>query len=392
MWRRAGRRPLRSRSPGTTRSRSSRDALRALGVARRGRLLHLGPHQQRGGVPVPALRAPARHQQPARLLEHVPRVERRRAHASRSASARARSALEDFDARRRDLRHRPEPRHQPPAHADRAAGRASAAAARSSASTRCASAGWCASRIRRSRSACSAAAPPLADLLPAGAHRRRRRAAAGASRRRCSRRRSARPGSVLDHALHRRAHRRASRPIARALDAARLGRRSRRAAASSRDADARGRRRSTRGAQRVIACWAMGLTQHAHGVANVQEIVNLLLLRGQHRRAAAPGLCPVRGHSNVQGDRTVGHHREARAPAFLDALGARVRLRAAARSTASTPSARSAAMRDGRARVFFALGGNFRSATPDTALHRRGARALRADRAGLDQAQPHAPA
>ena len=55
----------------------------------------------------------------------------------------------------------------------------------------------------------------------------------------------------------------------------------------------------------IIVCWAMGLTQHKNAVGNVQEIVNLLLLRGSIGRKGA-GTCPVRGHSNVQGDRTMG--------------------------------------------------------------------------------------
>ncbi len=57
--------------------------------------------------------------------------------------------------------------------------------------------------------------------------------------------------------------------------------------------------------ERVIFCWAMGLTQHKNAVGNIQEIVNLMLLRGQMGKPGA-GLCPVRGHSNVQGDRTMG--------------------------------------------------------------------------------------
>ena len=55
----------------------------------------------------------------------------------------------------------------------------------------------------------------------------------------------------------------------------------------------------------TIVCWAMGLTQHKNGVANIQEVVNLLLLRGNLGKPGA-GACPVRGHSNVQGDRTMG--------------------------------------------------------------------------------------
>src|SRR4029079_10854584 len=73
-------------------------------------------------------------------------------------------------------------------------------------------------------------------------------------------------------------------------------------------------------AERVIACWAMGITQHKHGVANVQEIANLLFLRGNIGKPGA-GVSPVRGHSNVQGDRTMGIW-ETPKPEFLDRLSA----------------------------------------------------------------------
>jgi anaerobic selenocysteine-containing dehydrogenase len=102
--------------------------------------------------------------------------------------------------------------------------------------------------------------------------------------------------------------------------------------------DARGGAEYTR-ATRVIACWAMGITQHEHGVANVQEIVNLLLLRGNIGVPGA-GACPVRGHSNVQGDRTVGITEKPRA-AFLDALAREFDFARRAR-TAPTWSRRSA--------------------------------------------------
>jgi anaerobic selenocysteine-containing dehydrogenase len=69
----------------------------------------------------------------------------------------------------------------------------------------------------------------------------------------------------------------------------------------------------------VIACWAMGLTQHKHAVATIQEVVNLLLLKGNIGRQGA-GVCPVRGHSNVQGNRTVGIY-EKPSKGFLDSLG-----------------------------------------------------------------------
>jgi molybdopterin-dependent oxidoreductase alpha subunit len=115
----------------------------------------------------------------------------------------------------------------------------------------------------------------------------------------------------------------------------------------------------------VIACWAMGLTQHEHGVANVQELVNLLLLRGNIGRPGA-GPCPVRGHSNVQGDRTMGIW-ERPAPEFLARLGAEFGFEPPAKHGLDSVGAIEA-LHAGRARVFIALGGNFASATPDTAF------------------------
>ena len=112
----------------------------------------------------------------------------------------------------------------------------------------------------------------------------------------------------------------------------------------------------------------MGITQHGNGVANVQSIVNFALLRGQIGRRGA-GLCPVRGHSNVQGDRTVGIW-EKMSPAFLKALGQGVRLLAARARTASTPCKTIQAMHEGKVKVFVALGGNFLSRDARHALHR----------------------
>lgn len=114
---------------------------------------------------------------------------------------------------------------------------------------------------------------------------------------------------------------------------------------------------------RIIACWAMGLTQHKHAVATIQELVNLLLLRGSIGKPGA-GLCPVRGHSNVQGDRTMGIV-EKPAERFLEALGREFGF-APPRDHGFDTVEAIRAMRDGRAKVFFALGGNFLSATPDT--------------------------
>ncbi len=112
----------------------------------------------------------------------------------------------------------------------------------------------------------------------------------------------------------------------------------------------------------VVACWAMGITQHEHGVANVQEILNLLLLRGNIGRPGA-GPCPVRGHSNVQGDRTVGIT-ERPTPAFLARLGAEFGFTPPSAPGLDTVGA-IGALRDGGVRVFLALGGNFAVATPD---------------------------
>ncbi|MBV9023080.1 MAG: FdhF/YdeP family oxidoreductase [Streptomycetaceae bacterium] len=116
-------------------------------------------------------------------------------------------------------------------------------------------------------------------------------------------------------------------------------------------------------ANSIIVCWAMGLTQHKHAVATIKEVVNYLLLRGNIGRPGA-GLCPVRGHSNVQGDRTMGIF-ERPEPAFLNALE---------KEFGFTPPRKHGldvvrsirALRDGQAKIFFALGGNFVAATPDT--------------------------
>jgi molybdopterin-dependent oxidoreductase alpha subunit len=115
--------------------------------------------------------------------------------------------------------------------------------------------------------------------------------------------------------------------------------------------------------QRIIVTWAMGLTQHVNAVANIRQIVNLLLLRGAFGKPGA-GACPVRGHSNVQGDRTMGIY-EKPAEAFLQRMDARYAFTAPRAHGFDTVDAIEA-MRDGRAQVFVALGGNFISATPDS--------------------------
>ncbi|MBT2366657.1 FdhF/YdeP family oxidoreductase [Streptomyces sp. ISL-10] len=115
--------------------------------------------------------------------------------------------------------------------------------------------------------------------------------------------------------------------------------------------------------KRIIVCWAMGLTQHKHSVATIREVVNFLLLRGNIGRPGA-GVCPVRGHSNVQGDRTMGIF-ERPSQAFLDALEREFGF-APPRHHGFDVVRSIEALRDGRAKVFFAMGGNFVGATPDT--------------------------
>jgi molybdopterin-dependent oxidoreductase alpha subunit len=117
------------------------------------------------------------------------------------------------------------------------------------------------------------------------------------------------------------------------------------------------------GTHEIIACWAMGLTQHEHAIANIQEVANLLLMRGALGRQGA-GLCPVRGHSNVQGDRTMGiDHRPG--PALLDAIARRFGF-SPPRDHGLDVVGTIEALRAGRVRLLFALGGNFLSASPDT--------------------------
>ncbi|MET0828235.1 MAG: FdhF/YdeP family oxidoreductase [Microbacterium sp.] len=115
----------------------------------------------------------------------------------------------------------------------------------------------------------------------------------------------------------------------------------------------------------TIVCWAMGLTQHKHAVATLRDVVNVLLLQGNIGRPGA-GVCPVRGHSNVQGDRTMGIY-EKPSEHFLAALDREFAFTAPREHGHDTVQA-IRAMRDGTARVFMAMGGNFVSATPDTGV------------------------
>ena len=115
--------------------------------------------------------------------------------------------------------------------------------------------------------------------------------------------------------------------------------------------------------KRIICCWAMGLTQHRNAVATIQEVMNFLLLGGNIGKPGA-GPCPVRGHSNVQGDRTMGIW-ERMSDVFLDKLAREFQFtppREHGTNTVETIKA----MHEGKIRFFFGMGGNFLGATPDT--------------------------
>lgn len=116
---------------------------------------------------------------------------------------------------------------------------------------------------------------------------------------------------------------------------------------------------------KIIVCWAMGITQHKNGVNNIQEIVNLLLMRGAIGRTGA-GTCPVRGHSNVQGDRTMGIWEKA-PESFLEKLDDRFGIHSPRKHGFDTVGA-IAAMDEGKGKIFIGMGGNFISATPDSEL------------------------
>ena len=123
--------------------------------------------------------------------------------------------------------------------------------------------------------------------------------------------------------------------------------------------------RMLQSSERTVFCWAMGITQHRNAVATVKEIANLAFLQGNIGKPGA-GLCPVRGHSNVQGDRTMGIWE--RAPEhFLDALRDEFGFEPP-REHGFDSVAAIKALRDGDAKVFMGMGGNFVSAAPDTSV------------------------
>ena len=115
--------------------------------------------------------------------------------------------------------------------------------------------------------------------------------------------------------------------------------------------------------EKIIICWAMGLTQHKNSVDNIRELVNILLLKGSIGKKGA-GTCPVRGHSNVQGDRTMGIW-EKMPDSFLDKLDKEFEFKSPRKHGLDVVSSIEA-MHQKKAKVFIGMGGNFVSATPDT--------------------------
>ena len=279
-------------------------------TARRGGLLHLRPDVQRGRLRLPALRPRVRHQQPARLLQHVPRVDLVRARGGRSASARRSVTLEDIHDAELIVIMGQNPGTNHPRMLT-ALEKAKKNGAKILAVNPLKEAGFVRFRnpqnaARRQRCRHRAGRP-----APAGPGQRRPRAApgdrlaaaaSGAASTATSW--SGTPSGFDEWAAH----------VARG----RLGRRR----AGHRP---RPRRRSSEAAAdvprllgRPCICWAMGITQHRNAVATIKEFVNVALLQGNIGKPGA-GLCPVRGHSNVQGDRTMGIW-ERPPEHFLDAL------------------------------------------------------------------------
>ena len=117
------------------------------------------------------------------------------------------------------------------------------------------------------------------------------------------------------------------------------------------------------GCKRIISCWAMGLTQHKNAVATIQEVMNFHLLGGHIGRPGA-GPCPVRGHSNVQGDRTMGIW-ERMNETFMEKLGREFQFTPPKEHGTDTVETIKQ-MHDGKIRFFLGMGGNFLAATPDT--------------------------
>ena len=353
---------------------------RHAGVAAPRRVLHVGAHEQRGRVRVPADGAGARHQQPAGLLEHVPRVERRGARAG-DRHRQGHGDARRHPRRRADPRRRPEPGHQPPPDAVGAWSGPSATARPSSRSTRCRRPGCWRFRNPQRVSGVLGRGTALADLhLPI---------MVGAdlalfqllNRRLVHDDGAARPG--VRRCLLRRL-RRAERPPRRA--------RSRRAVGGHRPRRRRGRRAVPSGRRPGADHHLLGDGPHPAppGGRHHPRARQHAAAARRHRQAGRrrlPGARPLQraGRSHD------GHLREAAGGVPRRARGASSASRRRA-SPASTPSTRIGAMHRGEVDVFVGLGGNFVAAAPDTDVAAAAHGAVRAHGAGVDQAQPLARA
>ena len=384
---RAGRRPLPADRLGR-RLRLIADAPARARPPRRGGVLHLGPHQQRGRVPVPAVRPQLRHQQPAGLLEHVPRVVAAPRWSSRSASARARSRSTTSTTPTCIVDRRPEPRHQPSADA--------LGAGEGEGQRREDHRGQPAARGRpdrgsRTRRRCTACVGARHRRSPTSSCR-----SGSAATWRCSpasgrlllEAEDAAPGTVLDRAF---------------IDAHSAGLR-------------RLRARSPRRRPATTVVEATGIDRDAAASASPRccaDSQRTIVLLGD-----GPHPAPARGGDHPRDRQPAAaarHHRQARRRACARcagtptcratarwASGRRCPRRSSPRSTTrfgiASPREHGydtvdaiRAMRDGEAKVFVGMGGNFVSRDPRHRRHRGGAARLRADRAGLDQAQPQPP-
>ncbi len=340
---------------------------------RPGDLLHVGQDLQRGRVRLPALRAGLRHQQPPRLLQHVPRVvglRARRHHRHRQGLGQPRGHPPGQAARRR----RAEPGHQPPADALRPRdGQAERREDHLGQPARGGRAGPLQEPADAPRASPSAPRWPTCTCPSAStatwpSSRRSARCSSSGTRSTATSSTSTSPASRRTP----RTSPTSTGPRWRPRPAS-PGSRSPRRPGCSRDSPA------------TITCWAMGITQHHNSVATIKEIVNVALLQGNIGKPGA-GLCPVRGHSNVQGDRTMGIWE--RVPDhFLDAIRDEFGFDPPREHGHDTVDS-IRALRDGKARVFFAMGGNFVGRRPRHRGHRGRDAQRRAHGARLHQAQP----
>ena len=331
--------------------------LNKLAIARRRRVLHQRPSKQRSRVPLPALRATVRDQQPSRLLQHVPRVQ----WLSPDAHHRNRQGY-CHDRRLHDgrchLDPRPESRHQPSAHVDDA--RTGEKEGMHDCGDQSAPGGGAAGIHEPAEAAGDAGQSDEASRpVSASKDQRRRRLLKGIMKEMLEDENRA-PGTVFDWAFIRASTHGVEELLAdieatsweAILEDCQVSRALIRAAAEV-----------AMRSQRIICCWAMGLTQHENAVETIQEVVNLLLLRGSMGKPGA-GACPVRGHSNVQGDRTMGIW-ERPGKEFLDSLKKNFDFEPPRHHGLDVVESIKA-MHDGRLKIFIQLGGNFLSATPDT--------------------------